>query len=974
MSRVAVTAVGLKPPIIGRRAQLAAVVGALKQLEGGGSPVVAVSGEPGIGKTRLVEEVCARADRDGHLVLCGRAAEMEQDLPFAVVVDAVGDYAASLGSDRLERLIGAQVGELAPVVPGVEGLGGVGGGGLQDERFRTHRAVRALLEVLGARGRVVLALDDVHWADDASLELIAYLLRRPPRRGVMLVLAFRPFPARPVLVDALAGAARDGVVVELSLGALTRAEADRLLGDGVPDLAREALLVQSGGNPFYLEELARGSALRSAAAVAAVADVPRSVALALDREVRALPGAAQRLARAAAVVGDSVALDVAMAAAELEEGPALIALDALLGAALLVATEVPRRYRFRHPLVRRAVYDTTAEGWRLGAHARAARALEEHGGSLTARAHHLERCAQPGDVAAIDVLVAAGAAAAPRAPASAAAWYAAAVRLLPDRAETAGQRLGLLVALAQSQAATGELLAALRSLTAALELAGADDALAALRARLVAGCAMCENLLGRHEAAHGRLVAAFKDVADPRSAAAADLQVELAADALYDGDFTTMHASARRGLDAAIALAEPALAVVAQSLVCFAELGLGRIAEAQAAAGAAGARLDGLSDDAIALRLDAPYYLGFAEYFAERYADAVRHLRRGIAVSRASGQGQFATPMAIGLAHAHEVTGHVRAGLDQAEAAVEAARLSGNRQVLCWALTAEAWIAAIAGETPRARAAGAAAVDLLAGLDESVLSRATRVHVAAAQLEAGEPERCLEAMADAGGPEFVHVEPGRRAWLYAILARAELDLGHAIVAEDWVARGERLSQTLGLGYVEGAVAYARALLELDRGDARRALEAGERAVRRAADAGAVVQAARARIVAGRAAAAAGDRDGAVAWLERAEAELAAIGAIRFRDEAARELRRLGRRVGARRRRATGGPGLASLSGREREIAELVARGHTNRAIAAELFLSEKTIESHLSKVFAKLGVSGRVAVAETVGRERDPED
>ena len=73
------------------------------------------------------------------------------------------------------------------------------------------------------------------------------------------------------------------------------------------------------------------------------------------------------------------------------------------------------------------------------------------------------------------------------------------------------------------------------------------------------------------------------------------------------------------------------------------------------------------------------------------------------------------------------------------------------------------------------------------------------MHVAAAQLEAGEPERCLEAMAEAGGPGFVHVEPGRRAWLYAILARAELELGDAVVAEDWVARGERLTQTLGLG-------------------------------------------------------------------------------------------------------------------------------------------------------------------------------
>jgi DNA-binding CsgD family transcriptional regulator/tetratricopeptide (TPR) repeat protein len=966
MSRVADSTTGVAP-IVGRGPQLAVLAEALRRLENRGAAVVAVSGEPGIGKTRLLDELCARADAGGHLVLRGRATEMEQELPFAVVVDAVGDYVASLGTPRLERLIGAQVEELAPVAPQVE-FAAAGPGRLQDERFRTHRAVRALLEAVAASRCVVLALDDVHWADEASLELIGYLLRRAPRRRVMLIVAFRPAPARPVLVDALAGAVRDSGAVWLPLEPLSRSDAERLLADELPEPARVALFAQSGGNPFYLQELARASTTSPAGTRAA--DVPRRVALAIDQEVRGLPGDAQRFARAAAVVGDPVALDVALVAAELEEGPALSALDALLDAGVLVASDVPRRYRFRHPLVRRAIYDTTPEGWRLAAHARAARALEEQGGSLTARAHHLERCAQPGDASAIDLLVVAGMTVAPRAPATASAWYAAALRLLPERAETAGQRLGLLVALAQSQAATGEFTRALDALGAALDLAGSDDGLAPLRARLVAGCAMLENLLGRHDAAHGRLVGALGEVADPHSAAAADLQVELAADALYDGDFTTMMTWARRGLDTALELAEPALGVVAESLVCFAELGRGRIAEAQAAASRAAARLDALGDEAIALRLDAPYYLGFAEYFAERYEAVIRHLRRGIAVSRASGQGQFATPMAIGLAHAYEVTGRPRVGLEQAEAAVEAARLSANRQVLCWALTAEAWIASIAGELSRARAAGAEAVDLLGDLDESVLSRATRVHVAAALLEAGEPERCLEAMADAGGPEFARVEPGRRAWLYAILARAELDLGRVTVAEDWVARGEQLARTLGLGYVEAAVAYARALLLLERGDASGALRLAEGAAECAAGAGAAVQAARARTVAGRAAAAAGDRERAAAWLERAEAELAAMGTVRLRDEAARELRRLGQRVGARRRRSSGGPGLASLSGREREIAELVARGRTNREIACELFLSEKTIESHLRRVFGKLGVSGRVAVAEAVGRER----
>src|SRR5215472_4709813 len=98
----------VRPPISGRRAELAALAESLKRLEDRESPIVALSGEPGIGKTRLIEELCARADDRGHLVLRGRATEMEQNLPFAVVVDALGDHAVSLGRDRLERLIGAQ--------------------------------------------------------------------------------------------------------------------------------------------------------------------------------------------------------------------------------------------------------------------------------------------------------------------------------------------------------------------------------------------------------------------------------------------------------------------------------------------------------------------------------------------------------------------------------------------------------------------------------------------------------------------------------------------------------------------------------------------------------------------------------------------------------------------------------------------------------------------------------------------------
>src|SRR5207244_2552989 len=107
----------------------------------------------------------------------------------------------------------------------------------------------------------VLTLDDLHWADAASLELVAHLLRHPPRRGVMLVLAFRPAPARPLLVDALATAGRERAVVTLPLDPLTKEDAEALLPGGLPVQRRDALFAQAGGNPFYLQELARTAAL-----------------------------------------------------------------------------------------------------------------------------------------------------------------------------------------------------------------------------------------------------------------------------------------------------------------------------------------------------------------------------------------------------------------------------------------------------------------------------------------------------------------------------------------------------------------------------------------------------------------------------------------------------------------------------------------------------------------------------------------
>jgi DNA-binding NarL/FixJ family response regulator len=157
---------------------------------------------------------------------------------------------------------------------------------------------------------------------------------------------------------------------------------------------------------------------------------------------------------------------------------------------------------------------------------------------------------------------------------------------------------------------------------------------------------------------------------------------------------------------------------------------------------------------------------------------------------------------------------------------------------------------------------------------------------------------------------------------------------------------------------------------LARGDVREAAMAAEEAVA-LAGVGNPLASGRGRIAYGRALAAAGEVERAIGELERAEEMLWACGATREADAAARQLRQLGRRVTRRPRRDHHADSLAELSPREREVANEVAAGKTNRDIAATLFLSEKTIESHLARIYAKLDVHSRAALTAIVTRHRD---
>jgi DNA-binding NarL/FixJ family response regulator/tetratricopeptide (TPR) repeat protein len=907
--------------IVGRARELAQLESLLGAVRSGRGRSIEIAGEPGVGKTALIAELSARAG--GWQVLTGRGTEFEADVPFGIFADALDDAVAALGPDRAKRLSGDRLGELATMLPSIAAPTP----SLDGERHQLHYAARALLAGMADARPLLLVLDDVHWADPASLELIAHLVRRPPA-STLLVLAYRT-AHRP---RALRGD-------PITLRPLTRSDADAMLTD-VPASHRDELYERSGGVPLYLEAMLKGSG-------------PSSF---VQDEMDALSPAARRLAQGAAVAMEPFGPELAAAAAELDDP--LHALDELLNADLVRATDTPRRFRFRHPIVRQAIYASAGAGWRLGAHARVEAVLARQGAAAARRAHHLEQCAEPGDRQATDVLAQAAAEAAPRAPAAAAHWWAAALRLLP--ADTPNdERLALLVPRATALGAAGELAESRDALYEALALIPQAE----LKGHVVAFIAMIEQLLGHHETAHALLTETL--AAQPHGKPATALRIELAKGRYFAADWRGMRRYAADALATARTLEEPPLIAAAAGILALAEYHLPDVATARPLLDEAAERLDALTDDQLAGRLDAALFVGWAEQCLARWDDVHRHYERALRVASATGQGYLRIPMTIGRAIAYLWQGNLAAAAELAEDGIEIARLSGHDQWISWTLTTRCWIATLAGELERALESGREAHAIARRLPRSHWGALTACYLAEAHLEAGDHETARRMLV----PELQFVERAFQTRWYEVLTRAELAAGRFSDADRHAAHAEMAACGLGLPARSSEALRARAAVLLAAGDSAGAARTARISAREAHAAGNRLDAARAQLLAGQALAAGGhDREATVELLTAQEAFTDA-GASRFTDQTARELRRLGRRVarqGRRRRRPE--TGVAALTDREREIAELLAGGHTNRRIAAHLHLSTKTVETHLANIFGKLGVRSRAAVAATIAR------
>ena len=958
--------------LVGRAEEVLAIDDALFKLRQGGSAAIEVAGEPGIGKTRLLAEVAARADALGYLVLAGSASELDADLPYWVFIDAVDEYLAALEPHRLDALGDDVLSELATVFPAVAPRTSASTGVAPQTRYRTYRAVRELLERFTATKPFVLVLDDLHWADPASVELLGTLLRRPPDAAVLITLAVRPAQAPERLSSALEQAHRLGTLQRLSLGPLTREQARAVVGDVVDDAVTGELYDESGGNPFYLEQLVRSlhrvAGAESAAAPSSLRglDVPAAVAAALAEEFALVSDEARLVLQGAAVAGDPFQPELAAAAANTSEAQALDALDALLRLDLIRETDVPRRFRFRHPLVLRAVRKSTPAGWGLAAHERCASALEGQGASATERAHHVALAGRQGDMAAVAVLREAGEMAWLRAPASAAVWFGDALRLLPSTAPTE-VRVELLLARARALATTGQFAEGHAALLESLRLIPSEAVL--LRVRLTTACAGIEHLLGRHDQAHARLVGVMEDLSEQASPAVAELMIALAMDGFSRMDYGRMRHWAEQALTTVHSLGDRPLTAAATAVLAFACAADGAVAEANTCRHEAAAMVADLSDQHLALHLDAAVHLAGAELYLDCYQEAESHADRAMAIALATGQGEL-VPLAYSiLGQVKLLRGDLADAVDLLDNAVEGARLSGNVQALVGDLINRSLTAVAAGDIDLALATAEEAVALAEGLDQS-LACAAGVAMAAALLEDGNPAGAITMLLPSSGGEELPLIPGVwRAKSLELLTRCWLALDRPTEAARAASLADALAARLTLRVARSMADRALAAVAL----ATRAPETAARYALASADAaeevGLPVEAASSRSLAGRALARAGKPDRAVAQLAQAAEVFHACGARRYRAATEFELRRLGQRV--HRRTKPGDPhksGVPSLTSRELEIARLVVDRRTNLEIAEALFLSPKTVETHLRNLFHKLDVSSRVEVARAIER------
>jgi DNA-binding SARP family transcriptional activator/tetratricopeptide (TPR) repeat protein len=882
--------------LIGRAAELTVLEGAIEDSLAGAPRVVEVVGEPGIGKTRLLGELGERARQRGFVSLAGRSVEFDR-APYGAFVDALDDHLGDVDFLRL-RPDGSPSGAfalLSRVFPALCDRFPTGPEPVTVERYWFYRAVRTLLETLSADGGLVLSLDDLQWTDDGTAELIDHLVRHPPRTPLLLALAYRPRQAPPRLAAALGRAGTEGRVARVQLGPLSPAEGAELCGARTDHWRFRRQYEASGGNPFYLEALTRSAGNESPPAVPADSvpvadDLPQSVRAVLLEELGGLSATARVCTQAAAVLGDSFEAEMVAVVARTGEAQALAALDEAAERDLVRQIGSTRQFRFRHPLVRAAVYQGAGAGWRMEAHTRAADGLALRGAPLTVQASHVQRSARVGDEHAVDVLVRAARQVMTIAPAAAAHWTQEALRLLGGQSRL---RPELWLQRADALGMAGRLLESRDILRTAASLLPAEAW--AQRARLAVSRATMEWKLGRYKEATSLLLRELADHDGRPESETAALRMGVATVALRTADFPAAIDWGERALHSAETIGDPSQITAVRALLALAHTLAGDSARSTGYFHLVLEVLDETDDQQLVGQIDTLVTIGWTEMFLGHYDSALRHLGQGLGLSRRTGQSLMLADLFAASAYVLMWLGQLEEAATYADDALEAASLVGSNEPRSLAEAVNAAVSMWRGDFAGALKICEESLSR-AGPEPTQYRSAILGMLGNALLLNGDPAGCVRRVIEAGGgPEMSAFEaPVRPLWL-RLLTGAELARGDVTAAEMWADRAaSAVSSDRPPGQL-GFALLASAEVHLTREDAAAAEAACEAAAAFCA-ARMPLYEATARLTAGIALSAVDRQPEGLAQLEQAKALFTGCGATALSELADQEHHRMAART------------------------------------------------------------------------------
>jgi DNA-binding CsgD family transcriptional regulator/tetratricopeptide (TPR) repeat protein len=381
----------VSPVFIGRREELASLAGLLDRAMSHGPAFALVGGEAGVGKTRLSRELAELAAEQGCCVLTGQCVELGgEGLPLAPLVDALRTLARTMPPDQLADVLGPAapalsrlLPELAQVIAAAPGTLAAPPGVLAPLAGEDMSKAQLLEHVLGTLDRlsgirpVLVVVEDLHWADRSTLDLVAFLVRSVRRSRIMLMVTYRSdelhrrHPLRPLLTSW----ERDRSIARIDLSRFSRdevaAQLGAILGQAPARAVTDTVFDRSGGNAYLVEELAG-----AVAAGGDPADLPPSLGGVLLSRVDSLSADGQKLLRTASVAGRAVPERLLAQVAGLGEAELYAALREAVDSHLLVIDPSGHGYAFRHALTRDAVYEDMLPGERVRLHAAYGAALD----------------------------------------------------------------------------------------------------------------------------------------------------------------------------------------------------------------------------------------------------------------------------------------------------------------------------------------------------------------------------------------------------------------------------------------------------------------------------------------------------------------------------------------------------------------------------------------------------------------------